>query len=145
MFSVLILILINVTPASAKNIQKAKTRVLAQSQIECSQKPWNFERKLSIQKIKIVLDSLSRHEVIQITWGELLIPQSNSVALPLLTYLSRTEENKYLKGYFEWLSHAAFADHNIDNDLSRWPWRRSPKAINVSLRDLCAMYKYAGE
>lgn len=140
--AILFLLLSN-APAEAKNRAKPKLRAPAQSKFDCSQKPWNHGRQLSIQEIKIVLDSLSRNELIQITWSELLHPHADSVALPLLTYLSRTEENKYVRGYFEWLYLAAFSSHNIDNELGRWPARRAPKLINASLQDLCAIYVQA--
>lgn len=139
----IVALLLGFDPSFAKSRENPKPRAPAQSQLQCIHKPWKHDRKLPIQEIKIILDSLPRYEVIQIAWREVLRPQADSVALPLLVYLSRTEENKYVKGYFEWLSLAAFNDHDFDKELSRWPIRKTPKLTGASLHDLCAMYRQA--
>ena len=104
--------------------------------------PWQSSRSIPIQELKLTLDSMPRKLILEMAWFELLSPRSDSVALALLTYLSRTEDSKYVRGYFHWLLQAAFP-RDPDDELARWPERFAPRHLGLELRDLCALYDHA--
>ncbi len=118
----------------------------AQDRIPCITKTWKLNPDLPLREIKSNLDEKSRIEVLQLAWGEMLKEdQKRSVSLPVLQYLTGTEPDSKLRGYFKSMAMSMTGGDLPNKAIEKWPIRSPATKNKLSLKQLCELYSLAAK
>lgn len=118
----------------------------AENQIPCIAKTWKLNADLPLREIKSNLDKKSRDEILQLAWGEMLKEdQKKSVALPVLQYLSGTESDPRIRGYFKSMAMSMTGGVLPNKAIDKWPTRIPTTKNKFSLKQLCELYSAANK
>ena len=120
------------------------TPTLGLCETACKTAKWTKNRNLPLKTFKQTLDTIPRSEVIQMSWGEILTDSKNSVALPLLHYLSSTEQNSLLRGYYKSMGSMITDGLTPEDGIKEWPRRPAGRKSIYTLNNLCDLYKKSG-
>ncbi len=116
----------------------------AATTVECKIKKIHYLRNSEAKMLALQFERIPRNELIQSAWAEILKPNKNSVALPLLHYLASTETKSEARGYYKALIRSLYREtQDIDKALKAWPKRPSRVKSPFKLAELCRLYRMA--
>ena len=105
----------------------------------CQVKQWQGRRDLLIPDFVHVLDRMDRLEITQIIWNEILTRPKESVTVPLIAYLAKTEMNEKMSTYYTSLIYFAYGLFEVDPSLAVWPQRPAFSPRMATLQEMCAL------
>lgn len=119
------------TPSTARPMKSSK-----QTPQWCHLEVWPLPRNLPLNKLEAEFSKSERSTLVRMAWNELVHPRPDSVAAPLLRYLSKTEKSTKRRQYFEGIAYLSMAGTDVDKAMRSWPQRHPVQP--QSLQQLCS-------
>lgn len=111
----------------------------------CHTSTWADPVPETLKQLKIQFDQMQRDELIRITWNELIKkPVAGKLSIPLLHYLSATENNKVLRGYYQTMGAVVAKGKLPDELVETWPSIPKLSVSPFTLERHCDLFSQAG-
>ncbi len=108
----------------------------------CIAEEIKIDRQLGLKELRNELGQIDRDQLIQLLWNELKNQKSDkSLLLPILYYLSATENLKELRGFYKTLTFLLVGQEASDVILKHWPVRPLVTKIPISEKEICLLYQ----
>jgi hypothetical protein len=120
--------------AEKKTQQKAETP-------KCVSRTWDGPRNMSVENYRHQFKTIAMDELIQMAWGEMLANKKDSMALPLLYFLSANAQADLLAGYYKAMAIMITGLDRPDEKFKEWPKRPKSYKPPYNLKKLCSLHK----